>query len=86
MSASNGRRRVVVTGIGGVTSLGNTIEETWAGLIAGRSGAGPITQFRKSESHSIRRSPVTWPMSSYRTFASTGYIISSRPRAMGSEV
>ena len=42
---SNGRRRIVVTGLGGVTSLGNTIEDTWAGLIAGRSGAGPITQF-----------------------------------------
>jgi len=42
---SNGRRRIVVTGLGGVTSLGNTIEETWTGLIAGRSGAGPITQF-----------------------------------------
>jgi 3-oxoacyl-[acyl-carrier-protein] synthase II len=41
----NGRRRVVVTGIGAVTSLGNTFESTWEGLIAGRSGAGPITQF-----------------------------------------
>jgi 3-oxoacyl-[acyl-carrier-protein] synthase II len=36
---------VVITGIGGVTSLGNTIEETWEGLVAGQSGAGPITQF-----------------------------------------
>ena len=45
MNSSNGRRRVVVTGIGAVTSLGNTVEETWAELIAGRSGAGPITQF-----------------------------------------
>jgi 3-oxoacyl-[acyl-carrier-protein] synthase II len=45
VSDSNGRRRIVVTGIGAVTSLGNTFEETWTGLIAGRSGAGPITQF-----------------------------------------
>jgi len=46
---STSRRRIVVTGLGGVTSLGNTIEDTWTGLIAGRSGAGPITQFDSSE-------------------------------------
>jgi 3-oxoacyl-[acyl-carrier-protein] synthase II len=39
------KRRVVVTGIGLVTPLGNNVETTWAGLIAGRSGAGPITKF-----------------------------------------
>jgi 3-oxoacyl-[acyl-carrier-protein] synthase II len=39
------KRRVVVTGIGLVTPLGNNVESTWAGLIAGRSGAGPITKF-----------------------------------------
>ena len=39
------RRRVVVTGLGLVTPVGNTVEETWAGLLAGRSGAGPITKF-----------------------------------------
>jgi 3-oxoacyl-[acyl-carrier-protein] synthase II len=47
-SNGNGRRRVVVTGIGAVTSLGNTVEDTWAELIAGKSGAGPITQFDPS--------------------------------------
>ena len=47
-SNGNGRRRVVVTGIGAVTSLGNTAEDTWAELIAGNSGAGPITQFDTS--------------------------------------
>ena len=45
MSDSNDRRRTVVTGLGMVSSLGNTVEDTWAGLVAGRSGAGPITQF-----------------------------------------
>jgi 3-oxoacyl-[acyl-carrier-protein] synthase II len=39
------RRRVVVTGLGGVTSLGNDVETTWKHLIAGESGAGEITQF-----------------------------------------
>jgi 3-oxoacyl-[acyl-carrier-protein] synthase II len=41
----NGRRRVVVTGIGMVSSLGNDAETSWQHLIAGQSGAGPITQF-----------------------------------------
>jgi 3-oxoacyl-[acyl-carrier-protein] synthase II len=38
-------RRVVVTGLGLVTPVGNTVEESWAGLLAGRSGAAPITKF-----------------------------------------
>lgn len=41
--------RVVVTGIGIVSALGNTAEETWAGLIAGRSGIDKITHFDVSE-------------------------------------
>ncbi len=39
------RRRVVVTGVGAVTPLGNTARETWENLCAGRSGIGPITKF-----------------------------------------
>src|SRR5437016_5719491 len=39
------KRRVVVTGLGLVTPLGNTVGTTWAGLMAGKSGAGPITKF-----------------------------------------
>ena len=38
-------KRVVVTGLGAVTPLGNTPEETWKNMLAGKSGAAPITQF-----------------------------------------
>ena len=47
--SQNGRRRVVITGMGAVSPLGNDIETSWENLIAGRSGAGPITQFDSSE-------------------------------------
>ena len=39
------KRRVVITGVGAVTPLGNTADEFWAALVAGRSGIGPITRF-----------------------------------------
>ena len=42
-------RRVVVTGLGLVTPLGSDVETTWANLIAGKSGAGPITRFDASD-------------------------------------
>ncbi|MBX6771670.1 MAG: beta-ketoacyl-ACP synthase II [Chloroflexi bacterium] len=41
-------RRVVVTGVGMVTPLGHTAASTWEALLAGRSGAGPITRFDAS--------------------------------------
>ena len=39
------RRRVVVTGMGAVSPLGNDVESSWAAAIAGKSGIGPITRF-----------------------------------------
>jgi len=39
------RRRVAVTGLGSVTPLGNDVPTIWNALVAGRSGAGPITRF-----------------------------------------
>jgi len=41
-------KRVVVTGLGALTPVGNTAEETWKNLLAGTSGAGPITRFDAS--------------------------------------
>jgi 3-oxoacyl-[acyl-carrier-protein] synthase II len=41
-------KRVVVTGLGALTPVGNTAEETWKNLVAGTSGAGPITRFDAS--------------------------------------
>ena len=38
-------KRVVVTGLGAVTPVGNNVEETWKNLVEGVSGAAPITQF-----------------------------------------
>ena len=45
----NGDRRVVVTGVGAVTPLGNDAETFWENLTAGKSGAGPITLFDASD-------------------------------------
>src|SRR5215218_3760402 len=45
----NGRRRVVITGMGAVSPLGNNAETSWENLTAGRSGAAPIVGFDASE-------------------------------------
>src|SRR6187402_3795661 len=42
-------RRVVVTGLGALTPIGNNIEEFWNGLINGVSGAAPITYYDASK-------------------------------------
>jgi 3-oxoacyl-[acyl-carrier-protein] synthase II len=41
-------RRVVITGMGALTPLGNTVADFWANIISGKSGAGPITKFDTS--------------------------------------
>ncbi|MBI5270739.1 MAG: beta-ketoacyl-ACP synthase II [Burkholderiales bacterium] len=41
-------RRVVVTGLGLVSPVGNTVSEAWSNILAGRSGIGPITRFDAS--------------------------------------
>ena len=48
MAFDRNKRRVVVTGMGVITPIGNTVAEYWQALIAGKSGAYPITLFDAS--------------------------------------
>jgi 3-oxoacyl-[acyl-carrier-protein] synthase II len=50
----DGGHRVVITGLGLVTPVGNDVDSTWAALLAGTSGAAPITQFEATEDFSVR--------------------------------
>jgi 3-oxoacyl-[acyl-carrier-protein] synthase II len=43
------KRRVVVTGLGAVTPLGNDVETTWKAILAGKSGVGPLTRVNADE-------------------------------------
>ncbi len=45
----NTNRRVVITGMGAVTPIGNTVDEYWNSLIEGKSGAAPVTHFDASQ-------------------------------------
>lgn len=45
------KRRVVITGLGAVTPLGNSCTAFWESLVAGRSGVGPITRYDSSKLH-----------------------------------
>lgn len=47
------RHRVVVTGLGLVTPVGNTVEDAWSALLAGTSGAAPITQYEVTEDFDV---------------------------------
>jgi len=49
VASQNGRRRVVITGMGAITPLGNDAETFWENLTAGKGGAAPITAFDPSE-------------------------------------
>ncbi|MDP4271123.1 MAG: beta-ketoacyl synthase N-terminal-like domain-containing protein, partial [Bacteroidota bacterium] len=42
-------KRVVVTGLGAISPLGNNVQDTWSAMLNGVSGAGPITLFDASK-------------------------------------
>jgi 3-oxoacyl-[acyl-carrier-protein] synthase II len=48
LTRANGQRRVVITGAGVVSPLGNSLDETWQSALKGKSGVGPITRFDAS--------------------------------------
>jgi 3-oxoacyl-[acyl-carrier-protein] synthase II len=54
MSNAAGPRRVVVTGMGVVSPVGNDVESTWTNLLAGKSGGGPVTHFDATEDFPCR--------------------------------
>ena len=49
----NGKRRIVVTGLGLVTPQGHNVADSWAGILAGQPGFGPITQFELTDQFKI---------------------------------
>jgi 3-oxoacyl-[acyl-carrier-protein] synthase II len=51
--ANSSPYRVVITGLGAITPIGNTLEEYWEGLMTGRNGIGPVTAFDASQ-HACR--------------------------------
>lgn len=69
------RRRVVVTGLGAVSPVGNSVDEAWANVLAGRSGIGPITRFDASTFTSRVAGEV-------RNFDVTAYLSAKEARRM----
>ena len=61
-------RRVVVTGLGALTPIGNTVSEYWEGLVGGKSGAAPITYFDTSLFFPLSTSMFFFPSSKFVPF------------------
>lgn len=72
--AGQDMRRVVVTGLGLVTPLADGVEETWARLLAGQSGAGTITRFDPSNVATTYACEVKWGDGTDGTFNPDKYM------------
>ncbi len=64
------RRRVVITGVGTVSSLGLDLSTTWANMLAGKSGAGTITRF-DTTNHTCKFACEVWDWDAERFFPKT---------------
>ncbi len=73
---SNQRPRVIITGIGAITPIGNTAEEFWQNLLAGKSGVGPVTLFDASHYRTRIAGEV-------KNFDPTKYVDAKDARRMG---
>jgi len=73
---SEPRARVVITGLGAITPLGNTAEEFWQNLLAGKSGVGPVTLFDASSFKTRIAAEV-------KNFDATSYVDAKDARRMG---
>ena len=69
------KRRVVITGLGLLTPVGNTVEESWKNIVAGKSGIAPITAFDASDF-------TTRISGSVKDFDPTDYIASKDVKKM----
>jgi 3-oxoacyl-[acyl-carrier-protein] synthase II len=69
------KRRIVITGLGIISPVGNSVKETWDNILAGKSGVGPITTFDVSES-------ATRFSASVKNFNITDYISAKDARKM----
>src|SRR5262245_19203183 len=58
MASSDASRRVVATGLGVVTSIGQNVSEFWLGLKQGRLGVGPLDSFPQNEPHILLPSQI----------------------------
>lgn len=70
------KRRVVVTGLGAVSPVGNTVEDAWSSILAGHSGAAPITSF------DVSSCPVRFS-ASVKDFDVSPYMPAKDARKMG---
>ena len=75
-------KRVVVTGLGAITPLGNDVDTTWSAALAGVSGAAPITHFDASQFKTKFASLICMPSMPSMQLARQLLMPVSRPKAL----